>query len=105
MVELHTFSTVSIIPTIQLTKVRGDFRGVICWRSGIILRRLLFVDLAQTVVNDVTDVILGPTGVSRQLQNPTTIKLYTRRYWSLCNEFKVISIIQHTLKSSAQLSI
>lgn len=69
----HTFCTVSIIPTIQLTKVRGDFRCVICGRSGIILRRLLFVDLAQTVVNDVTDVILGPTGISRELQNPTKL--------------------------------
>lgn len=105
MLLCHTFCTVSIIPTIQLTKVRGDFRGVICWRSGIILRRLLFVDLAQAVVNNVTYVILGPTRVSRQLQNPTTIKLYTIRYLSLFNEFKVISIIQHTLKSSAQLSI
>ena len=58
----------SIATTVKLTKVRGHIRDVEGGLGRFIFRRLLFFNLRQTIGNNVTNMILGPGRISRDLQ-------------------------------------
>ena len=68
MEKENTLRTVSIATTVKLTKVRGHIRDVEGGLGRFIFRRLLFVNLRQTIGNNVTNMILGPSRISRDLQ-------------------------------------